>query len=208
MTDNTDREKLIEEAREFVNRGWFRVDYPSASSVITRLADALEATTREMHARELHHFETEQAITEALRIDTHHMHPDARRVLSAALEAAEKALTPTDDEPIAYAIYGRVTGNLKYVQVMDEQEVKEQSEFYDVAPLFHRTVVPEPSTMAEMIERSSFGTPEVQVIRATVSDEKAAALVAEAHRSSEHRHCHRTVADPATPPENREEQNR
>lgn len=57
----------------------------------------------------------------------------------------EQAHTPTDDEPIAYGIYGRVTGNLKYVQVMDEQEVAEQSEFYDVVPLFRRPVQGEPT---------------------------------------------------------------
>ena len=64
--------------------------------------------------------------------------------LADALEAAEKALTPTDDEPVAYAIYGRATGNLKYVQIMDAHEVDEQSEFYDVAPLFHQKVAVEP----------------------------------------------------------------
>lgn len=57
----------------------------------------------------------------------------------------EKAQTATDDEPVAYAIYGRATGNLKYVQVMDEHEVEEQSEFYDVVPLFRRTVQGEPT---------------------------------------------------------------
>ena len=56
--------------------------------------------------------------------------------LADALEAAEKAFTPTDSKPVAYGIYGRVTGNLKYVQVMDAHEVVEQSEFYDVVPLF------------------------------------------------------------------------
>lgn len=33
-----------------------------------KLADALEATVREMHARELHHFESEQAMSEALAV--------------------------------------------------------------------------------------------------------------------------------------------
>lgn len=56
--------------------------------------------------------------------------------LHAALAVFEKAHTPTDSKPVAYGIYGRVTGNLKYVQVMDAREVEEQSEFYDVVPLF------------------------------------------------------------------------
>lgn len=38
---------------------------------------------------------------------------------------------------------------------------------------------------ATLIERSSFGTPEVQALRTTVSDEKARSLVAEANRRSE-----------------------
>ena len=67
-------------------------------------------------------------------------------VLSAQIVLVfEQAHTPTDDEPVAYGIYGRVTGNLKYVQVMDEQEVVEQSEFYDVVPLFRRPVQGEPT---------------------------------------------------------------
>lgn len=57
----------------------------------------------------------------------------------AAVAVFEKEHTPTDDEPVAYGIYARVTGNLKYVQVMDEREVEEQSEFYDVVPLFRRS---------------------------------------------------------------------
>lgn len=43
--------------------------------------------------------------------------------------------------------------------------------------------------VSEMIERSSFGTPEAQALRGTVSDEKAAALVAEAFRRSDMARC-------------------
>lgn len=39
-------EKLIEEARAWRDAGWFRADYPTASSFITRLADALEAAEK------------------------------------------------------------------------------------------------------------------------------------------------------------------
>lgn len=38
--------------------------------------------------------------------------------------------------------------------------------------------------MVDLIGRSSLGAPEAQALRKTVSDEKAAALVAEAHRRS------------------------
>jgi hypothetical protein len=44
---------------------------------------------------------------------------------------------------------------------------------------------PAPSDIDEMIERSSLGTPEARAQRATVSDEKAAELVAEANRRAE-----------------------
>ncbi|WP_431863005.1 hypothetical protein [Microbacterium algeriense] len=43
----------------------------------------------------------------------------------------------------------------------------------------------EPQGMSDLIERSSLGTPEAQELRASVSDEKAQALVAEARRRSE-----------------------
>lgn len=59
-----------------------------------------------------------------------------RTLAEAAAEVFEKALTPTDSKPVAYGIYGRATGNLRYVQVMDAHEVEERSEFYDVVPLF------------------------------------------------------------------------
>lgn len=52
---------------------------------------------------------------------------------------------PTDDEPIAYAVYGRATGNLKYVEVLDEDEVAERSEFYDVVPLSRLGAPAEPA---------------------------------------------------------------
>lgn len=44
----TDLAALIAEARATVNRGWFRADYPSLASVITRLSDTLESTLAEL----------------------------------------------------------------------------------------------------------------------------------------------------------------
>lgn len=62
MTDNIPA--LIAEARAFADRdnglNW--------QGRIRELADALEATVKEMHARELHHFEAEQAMREALEL--------------------------------------------------------------------------------------------------------------------------------------------
>lgn len=45
--------------------------------------------------------------------------------------------TPTAaPEPIAYAIYGRVTGTLKAVEILDEDEIAEHEIYYDVVPLY------------------------------------------------------------------------
>ncbi|MCE0510864.1 hypothetical protein LVJ59_17590 [Microbacterium sp. KKR3/1] len=75
------------------------------------------------------------------------MHPDARRILSAALEAAEKALTPTGDEREALA-------NLIPLDLVHDRSregfPKDAFEVADriLAAGFRRTVVPEPSTEA------------------------------------------------------------
>jgi hypothetical protein len=42
---------------------------------------------------------------------------------------------PSADEPIAWAIYGKVTGNVREV-TLDEDEANELREFYDVVPLY------------------------------------------------------------------------
>jgi hypothetical protein len=44
----------------------------------------------------------------------------------------------TDERPIAWAVYGRVSGNIKRVIMDDEVEVEELSEFYDLKPLYER----------------------------------------------------------------------
>ena len=49
--------ELIAEARAFRPGG-------GGQYLDVRLADALEEVTKEMHARELHHFETEQYLAE------------------------------------------------------------------------------------------------------------------------------------------------
>ena len=64
---------LIAEARAWaskavlVGRNVLR-DLDRGVAYARRLADALEATLRDMHARELHHFEAEQAMREALEL--------------------------------------------------------------------------------------------------------------------------------------------
>jgi hypothetical protein len=68
---------------------------------IARLADALEATVKEMHARELHHFEEEQARAEAeaerdrYRAEAESARKTGERILADALgyrAAIEEAL--------------------------------------------------------------------------------------------------------------------
>lgn len=54
---STDIPALIAEARSVVERHGMT----HSTILIDRLTDALEATVKEMHARELHHFEEEQA---------------------------------------------------------------------------------------------------------------------------------------------------
>lgn len=57
--------ELIAEARR-AGAPWVADFHPdSLVGIMLRLADALEKTTREMHARELHHFEEEQARAKA-----------------------------------------------------------------------------------------------------------------------------------------------
>ena len=55
-------EELITEAAEAANV--MAADHP-ARGILFRLVAALEATVKEMHARELHHFEEEQNRAEA-----------------------------------------------------------------------------------------------------------------------------------------------
>lgn len=98
-----------------------------------------------------------------------------RTLAVTAAKVVEEAHNPTDDEREALA------NLIQLGYVTDWYEAADRI----LAAGFRRSEVPEPSSVAEMIERSSIGTPEAQALRATVSDEKAAALVAEAHRRSE-----------------------
>ena len=58
----TDVKSLIAEARRTAKHPSEDRDW---QNIVLILADALEATVKEMHARELHHFEEEQARAEA-----------------------------------------------------------------------------------------------------------------------------------------------
>lgn len=98
VTDNITA--LIAEAREHANAPmlgksqWRELD--KAIGLLRRLADALEAAVKEMHARELHHFEEEQksaryraAIEKAISWNTHDAHEpkfwDLHHILTRAL---------------------------------------------------------------------------------------------------------------------------
>lgn len=113
-----------------------------------------------------------------------YMHACAEKVAAALpwvvptpeVELVKEEHTPTDDEREAQA-------NRYVAGRGDSQTRRDFLAGWDAA--LRRSEVPEPSRVAEMIEQSSFGTPEAQELRATVSDEKARALVDEANRRSE-----------------------
>ncbi len=54
--------------------------------------------------------------------------------MRAALGAAEAL-----EEPVAYAIYGRTTGWLRDVAQLDEEQVADLAQYYDVVPLYRRS---------------------------------------------------------------------
>lgn len=102
------------------------------------------------------------------------------------LDVFEKAYTPTGDQREALAL---TDFEWRAFQEMPQQSYFSARTWFDGVLASHiaclmRSEVPEPSDIAHMIERSSLGTPEAQALRSTVSEEKAAALVAEAQRRS------------------------
>lgn len=69
-------EELIEDARKWIQLHENNKYQREAAKRMRRLTDRLEATIKEMHARELHHFETEKLLTEAgIDPDTEHTAP-------------------------------------------------------------------------------------------------------------------------------------
>ena len=61
------RRELRARADENVRRGYGYVEFLTAGETVV-LIDQLDATLGEMQARELHHFETERAMSEALTL--------------------------------------------------------------------------------------------------------------------------------------------
>lgn len=105
-----------------------------------------------------------------------------RTLAVTAAEVVEKAHTPTDDE--REALWDAFDDMHRITEGGCDTRGDHVADMV-LGLGFRRTEVPEPSRVAEMIEQSSFGTPEAQELRATVSDEKARALVDEANRRSE-----------------------
>lgn len=92
---------LIAEARGLIahtrtyNFGMWSAD-KLAHEVAGNLADALEATVKEMHARELHHFEEEQA-----RAKAEAERDEALAVIREALAVIREALAVTGNADIS-----------------------------------------------------------------------------------------------------------